>query len=341
MLMKGVREDFEFVSKGRIGFKCRYLRGHYGTGKTLALRWILSEALEKGFVVSNVVLDDKVIRLDDSWSVYRGIMGNMQTKDDNRGPQAVAEILDTWNKKHFKDRWREFSSKKHELTPEAPYLMTALHAYFTRSELRSQVISWMMGDPNIPFSIKKQFDIRGDIGSESAMNYLSALSRLIHQGQYEGLVVLFDEVEAITRLVRIDSRLRGLENMRALDENAKYSFKHSYFVFAGTHDLFEGTNGVPSYPALETRLRSYQTPGGPKSFRDTVIELDSLPGPQRVQVLSNIKGLYESAYKTDTSKKVSKEILERIDQMAAKKGVDVREMIRRFIGLLDLNFAVV
>jgi len=332
-LLKALREDLGFIDTSPIGYKSKYIRGHYGTGKTFALHLILNEALERGFGVSLVVLDNRENRFDWLENVYRSIMTNLQTSSYNSGALAIAEILERWNRIFFKDRWLSVRETKYEIAPVAPYFATVLSVYFKVGSLRSEIISWLMGHPHIPFTTKREFGVRGDIDRNTCMDYLSAFTRVVKDAGYKGLVLLFDEAEAITRLPREKAKLDALENVRILDDNNKFRLKHTYVVFGGTYDFFEGEDGVPSYPALHQRLRTYDQMG--RSYRQPIVDLEPLPENGLVELLRKLRDIYEVAYERTLSSSVTENVLQKIDEIVAQSHLDTREVIRRFVALLD------
>ena len=325
-------EDLEYVKSGSIGYKSRYLRGHYGSGKTFLLHYLLGKALQSNFVTSLVVLDNRENRLDRLENVYRNIMENLESPRLNKGANALAEILGNWNKVHLKDgaRWLTMHDQRFAFAPSAPYFGTVLFQYFSNPAFQSDIISWLMGGQNISFAVKRLFGVRGEIDQDTCMNYLAALTSMITESGYAGLVILIDEAESILKLPRHVGTLNALENIRMLDDNTKYRLKHAYVVFAGTYDFFD--TAIPLYPALNERLKSVVDS---KSYRQPIIDLDTMPSEERVELLRKIESIYLSAYDSFTGSASPQLQAEPYASQHDGQSQDARETIRKFIAHLD------
>ena len=101
-------------------------------------------------------------------------------------------------------------------------------------------MSWLRGDANIPFSVKKKFNIKSEIDKTNALGFLEALSAFIKSAGYSGLVVLIDEVEYVRKLMTQNMRNDAYDYIRLIYDNCSNGqFQSTLFVFAGTPELFE------------------------------------------------------------------------------------------------------
>lgn len=327
-IIKAFKEDIAYFKQDN-SFKTRYLNGEFGSGKTFLLKTLAKKALKENFVVSYVVLDEKNVRLDKLENFYKAIMFNLQIQDFPRGSVTLAEIISKWISNEM-----EFGSTKrsqiHKLTPGNPMLSSILHAYQTKPELHSQILSWLMREKTVPANEKKEFHVKGDIDKTNCLSYLNSVSKLIKQAGFEGLIIVVDEMESITRLSN-NARLAALENVRLIDDNQVMALSNTGIFFAGTSEFFN-EKGVKDYKALESRIKNVS---GFKSHRHTILELEPLEKRYRTKLLSNIKEIYEEAYNTSLPG-VSEKVIEEAERRAADKKLTIRELIKRWVNYFDL-----
>jgi BREX system ATP-binding protein BrxC/D len=334
-LAKATLEDLSHVRNSERGYVIRYLRGPYGAGKSLGFKTIASSALAQGFVVSTVVLDNRATRLDWIEVVYHSLMTHIETRS-NRGAMAVTEILTQWYNRVLKGRLDSMVGRESSLTPAASYLGPILANYFRQPANRSRIISWLMGDQNIPWTVKREFDVKGEIDAVVCMSYLSAFTRLITEAGYPGLVMMLDEVESVLDLPRRDSRQRALENVRKLDENGDYDLRHTYCVLAATADFFENADrGVPTYQALHSRIRNYETLG--RSFRNPIFEVLPLTREDVAEMVLKIRAVYEVAYDVDLRDVLTEEDVQKVVELqtTSPTPLPARELVRHVVHFID------
>ena len=75
--------------------------------------------------------------------------------------------------------------------------------------------AWAGGEPNVAAPIRRYANIRGDIDSTSALDFLRGLLVVLRDCGYPGLLVVLDEIETLQRM-RSDSREKSLNTLRQL-----------------------------------------------------------------------------------------------------------------------------
>jgi len=328
LIIKAIEEDLDYIKQEK-SFKTRYINGEFGSGKSFALKILEKKALDENFITSYVILDEKNNRLDKLENIYRAIMLGLQINNFPKGALSLAEIISNWNKNQF-ELGKIKKSKIHELTPGNPFLSLILHAYQTKPELHPLILSWLMRERTIPANEKKEFHVKGDIDRSNCLSYLYSVTKMIKQAGYEGLIIIFDEVESVTRLQK-NPRLTALENIRLLDDNGVASLSNTGIYYAGTNEFF-GEIGIKSYSALESRIQNIS---GFKSHRHTILNLEPLEKRYRKKLLENIKKAYEEAYGISLPG-VSEKVIDEAENMASKKKLTTRELVKRWVNYFDV-----
>ena len=327
-IINALKEDLDYLKQEK-AFKTRYLKGEFGNGKTFVLKILEKKAHNQNFVVSYVILDEKNNRLDKLENIYKAIMFGLQINNFPKGAMSLAEIISQWNKKEM-ELGKVKKSKIYELTPGNPFLSVILHSYQTKPELRPQILSWLMRERTIPANEKKEFHVKGDIDRSNCLSYLNSVAKMIRQAGYEGLIIIFDEVESITRL-QSNLRLAALENIRLLDDNEVVALSNTGIYYAGTSEFFE-EKGIKSYKALESRI---QNVSGFKSYRLTILNLNPLEKRYRKKLLENIKDVYEKAYGVSLDG-VSDKVIDEAEKRASNKKLTMRDLVKRWVNYFDV-----
>ena len=188
-----------------------------------------------------------------------------------------------------------------------------------------------MREKTIPANEKKEFHVKGDIDRTNCLNYLNAVTKMIRQAGFSGLILIFDEVESITRLQN-NPGLAALENVRLLDDNGVASLSNTGIYFAGTSDFF-GEDGIGKYEALESRIQNIS---GFKSHRHTIQNLEPIERRYRKKLLSNLKEVYEKAYGVSLQG-ISEKVIDEAEDRAYKKNLTIRELVKRWINYFDVS----
>ena len=156
-------------------------------------------------------------------------------------------------------------------------------------------LSWLIGQPNVAASIKREADISGDLDSDGAAGFLRGLLEVLRQTGRKGLVLVLDQVETIQR-VRGDSREKSLNALRQLiDDVHGGRYPGLYVVITGTPAFFDGPQGIRRSKALADRLQT-DCSGDPRFHnpRAPQIWLTAFDQPRLVSVGRRVRDLYVS-----------------------------------------------
>ena len=333
----------------------KFIKGEFGAGKSFFLKVIEDMAFEDNFAVSWITISHN-LPFNKIEVVYRNIAKTLRCKTGT----SLEHVLDKWYTQHYNmashDSDNDF--EKHailrerihdELEDTRQFSSTFATAIENYAKLRSEgdtegasaAVSWIRGDANIPFSVKKKFGVKGEINKETALNFLEALSIFIKSVGYSGLVVLIDEVEYIMHLHTHQIRNTSYNYIRDIYDNCNMGkFQSALFVFAGTPYLFEDSKkGIPSYPALEERIQKVLE-SDYVDMRTPIIYLSDFDRDDLINISQKLLEMHGEVYDWDAQSKVKPIIKNIADELISNAGlsggkVTARKFVRKFITLLD------
>ncbi len=337
----------------------KFLRGGYGCGKTFMARLALLEAQEQGFATSFVVVSDIDLHFHRFDDVYRKVMSELGTGSCPRG--ALGDILDRWigqveeqliNAGQDEDA-PDFDAKVSQRLNDDLLASTGgqvpqdfvrvIQTIFDLKQ-RGQVteagslISWLCGSGNVAASAKKAAQIKGEIGSRDALDYLRGVLEIVKAGGYRGLVIVIDEAETILRM-RKDSRHKSLNGIRQIADAAG-SYPGLLWIFTGTPEFFDTRQGVAWLAPLHDRIR-FLKQGRYASLRQAQLELTPFDAPRLTAVALRLRELYPAQDRHGLDSRVSRAFIERLVRKVSAGfrgdvGVVPRQFLREFVTQMDL-----
>lgn len=329
-IRKILEEDLSFVKRG--GYLTKYFCGPYGAGKSLTLSVVKDKAHEKRFITSFVTLDPRTTVFHKLEIIYQHIFDNLSLKTPQgyvEGGQAVHYILYELGGKLLYGRK---PVSKSIVIPQIPNLLELIEAFFKTPKLQPHIISWLMGKRHIPFTVKRQFNVKGEIDRDTCMSFLSGFCKMAKAIGYSGWVLLVDEAESIMELWTGKARDTAYDNIRNLDEN-RYKMKSFYVVFGGTPEFFsDSEKGIPSFQALNERISHYWSTIR-RSYRSPILMLEVLQRREYFGVLRSVMEIYNESYGTKTY--ISDDLLHKFLTPLLNAKSAPRNVIRKFIAYLD------
>lgn len=337
----------------------KFLRGGYGCGKTFLARLSLLDAHSRNFAGSFVVVSENDLKFHKFDEVYRRIMQDLSTAYCDR--QALSDILDRWISRvedsllntGLDDEDPEFDQRvaarlEADLVGatagKVPQdMVRVLSTIFRLKQERKNheagaLLSWLCGSRNVDAGAKRLANLKGDITSGNAMDYLHGILEIIKAAGYQGLVVVIDEAETILRAHR-DVRQRTLNGIRQIID-ASDRFGGLLWLFTGTPEFFDGPRGVAGLPPLHDRVR-FQNTQGFVNVRQPQLELRPFDAEGLKAVALKLRELYPTQDRGRLERKVSVAVIEGlVKKMTHKFGGDVgvvpRQFLREFVTVLDL-----
>jgi len=352
-----VHRQLEMAASGEGTIK--FLRGGYGCGKTFMARLSVLDAQARGFATSFVVVSDNDLHFHRFDDVYRKVMTELGTASCPRG--ALGDILDRWIGRIEEslvatgedDRSAGFDAKVRQRLDDDLTSLTGgqapqdfVRVIQTIFELKQKgevseagaLISWLCGSGNVAASSKKAANIKGDIGSRDALDYLRGVLEIVKAAGYKGLLIVIDEAETILRM-RSDSRHKSLNGIRQIADAAG-SYHGLFWAFTGTPEFFDTRHGVAGLTPLHDRIR-FLKQGRFASLRQAQLELVPFDSERLRSVALRLRELFPTADRARLDRKVSTEFIDRlVAQVTAgfkgDVGVVPRQFLREFVTQMDL-----
>ncbi len=268
--MAALRENLEHCAKGNGAYK--FIRGPYGSGKTFLASLVGSEAFDRRFLVSKVVVSKNETPLYRPLSVYRRLCQNLlyagqeggmpslihQWLNDLENQVVELEAIDEDSPDFVEAVGRRVETQLAGVAERSGRLAHALRAYH---RLRFQgefapaghVLDWLSGDPHVSAKAKDAAGVRGDLQADDVLPFLRGLLEVI-RFRNRGLVLIIDETETQLRL-RKDLRTNSWEALRswvdALDANLLPGL---LMLVTGTPELFDSAEGIRELKPLHQRI---------------------------------------------------------------------------------------
>ncbi len=336
----------------------KFLRGGYGCGKTFMARLAVLDAQAKGFATSFVVVSDNDLKFHRFDEVYKKVLSELSTSSCPRG--ALGDILDRWIGRVEEalieggadEDADEFGGRVRARLQEDLMARTRGHApqdfvrvIQTIFDLKEEgdvaeagaLISWLGGSDKVAASAKKRAQIKGDIGSGDALEYLRGVLEIVKAAGYTGMVIIIDEAETILRM-RKDSRHKSLNGIRQIADAAG-AYPGLLWVFTGTPEFFDERRGVAGLAPLHDRIR-FLSRGDTASLRQPQLELRPFNAKRLRAVALRLRELFPIADRSLLEERVSDEFIDRLvgEVTAGFKGdvgVVPRQFLREFIEQLD------
>lgn len=357
--LEQIESQLNDVQSGRTDFK--FVIGDYGSGKTFFSTSVRELAFDKNFVVSSVVISQEA-PLHKFEVLYKKIMDGMRV-NDNKNVPAFSFILEEWLLS-VEDKVIEISgldpdedreSFKNEMTKQidlelqvigaiAASFSSAVRSFYNakyegNSALAQAAVAWIKGD-KVPREYKSELRVTGEIVRENAFEFFRALLHMIQTTGYKGLVILFDEVETVQKLMTKQMRDNAYENLRLfIDEADSNGFPYCYFLYTGTTELMESERGIKSLEPLYQRLKIERDEQF-RNLRQPVIFLESFNKEKLFSVAKKIREIHSDVYNWDAQSKVSDTFIENlINEMTSGFGGEIaikpRGFLRTLVDVLD------
>lgn len=282
----------------------KFLLGDYGCGKSLLVHGLKKIALEKDYIVSMMQID-RVFRLNKLDDLYYYIMHHLYVKN-SEGIATFDDIFEIWidNLKNAPDKMQSTQEinkviktiQKYNDTFARALLNYIRHKIKNNEQMVHAISSWLSGEKNIPYDLKKEFHVIGKVNKESVFDFLKAFSKLGELLGYNGLVIIIDELDLIMN-ERSDIRVNAYENLKHLmDLTVSGELVKTLFIFSGDGVILnDEKKGLMTNEALRQRLgesvKSFDD--GFKNLRQSIIYLESIQEKHYIELTEKIIEIYE------------------------------------------------
>ncbi|MGX1932287.1 BREX system ATP-binding protein BrxD [Microbacterium resistens] len=353
--------ELDVTADGGAVFKA--VRGEYGAGKTFFARWLTETAKQRGFATAEVQISETETPLHRLETVYRRITESLAT--EAIGPSVFRDVIDGWFRVLEEDAIAAgadpadpaavatrtdalLEQRLAAVSRTAPAFAAALRGYHGAvragdTPTADGLVAWLGGQPSVAASVRRVAGVRGDIDHFAAFGFLQGLLAVLRDSDYQGLVLVLDEVETLQR-VRSDVREKSLNALRQLlDEIDAGRFPGLYVLITGTPAFYDGTQGVQRLPPLAARIGvdfsgdpRWDNPRAPQvrllGFQqESLIELGqrirdiyATGSPAAERIMTLVPGDYLVAFAAGVA-----------GQLGGRVGIAPRVFLRKLVDLLD------
>jgi hypothetical protein len=315
--------------------RIRFVSGTWGSGKTHFLRLLREAAFDARHLVASVELDKDEAPLNKLERVFYRIAQSitspeMYADNDLDRVDPLGEVL---RRALFVSVDEDPSGSAVVTQPglrhaqEALYGAPNLDADFRRivdgywrtfasdagdavalEERRALALSWFKAEGSLtPY--RAAFSVHKMINRSNARVMLQSLARIARHLDYEGLVLLLDEGELSTSVMRRADVRAAHNNLRHLIDGIQDN--HGLFaVYAATPDFFLNPDyGIVTYGALAQRVG--RPPDGPPAAYERVWNIDGVATSDAdyIQAASKIRSVYLMARPSSADQIASDDIL--------------------------------
>ncbi|HOR21249.1 MAG TPA: ATP-binding protein [Ruminococcus sp.] len=360
--------DVEIISEGGASF--RFIVGKYGSGKSFLLQTIRSHVMDKGFVVVDADLSPER-RLQGTkgqgLATYKELMKNMSTKTRPDGG-ALSLILDRWissvqssvmTEKGVSPEDPGFSAAvDREIASVISSLSEMVHGFdFTRlltmychacnssdDETKAKVIKWFRGEYTTKTEAKNDLGVNIIITDDDWYEYLKLFALFLKMAGYSGMMILIDELVNIYKIPNAITRQYNYEKILTMyNDTLQGKAKYLGIIMGGTPQCIEDTRrGVYSYEALRSRLSESRFGGDEiRDMMAPVIRLTALTYEEMLVLTEKLADIH--AWLFGYTQRITQEemvafLQTEFGRIGADSHITPREVIRDFIGLLDIAF---
>ncbi|MFJ6114567.1 BREX system ATP-binding protein BrxD [Agrococcus sediminis] len=353
-----VDDELDVVASGGAVFKA--VRGEYGAGKTFFSRWLTESAKQRGFATAEVQISETETPLHRLETIYRRVTENLST--EAIGPSAFRDVVDGWFRTLEEDAIASgaddhdvdartdslLAQRLASVSKTAPSFAAALRGYqaaVRAGEVAAAdgLLAWLGGQPSVAASVRRTAGIRGDLDHFAAFGFLQGLLTVLRDSDYQGLVLVLDEVETLQR-VRSGVREKSLNALRQLlDEVDAGRFPGLYVLITGTPAFYDGTQGMQRLPPLAARL-SVDFSGDPRwdNPRAPQVRLLGFQHSGLVELGRRVRDIYSAG--SSAADRIAVELDDaRLEdfatavagQLGGKAGIAPRVFLRKLVDVLD------
>ena len=338
----------------------KFLRGGYGCGKTFMSNLATLDAKRANFVTSFVVVSDNDLHFHKFDELYRKVVSGLSPGACPQG--ALGDIVDRWIGSLEESLIKHFGVSEDDPAFDQKVLLKldeqlaaltggrapadmvrVIRELFLQKQAgnlpnAAGLLSWLSGSQNVSSSIKKLAGIKGDIGSDVAMDYLRGVLEICKSAGYAGLMIVIDEAETILRM-KGDVRGKSLNGIRQIVD-ASGSFPGLLWLFTGTPLFFDDRRGVKGLEPLHDRIR-FQKFGEVASLKQPQLELKTFDRERLIGVALRLRSLHPDAPPEVMEQRMPKDFVERLvdkvnEGFHGNVGVVPRQFLRNLVNIMDI-----
>ncbi|MCE7946555.1 MAG: hypothetical protein DYG88_03900 [Chloroflexi bacterium CFX4] len=298
--------------------------GDYGSGKSHFLYCVRERAWARRFAVSKVDLSPQECPYDDQKKVYSAVAKALIWHDadtsDSEMIRGLAPFLDRLLQSIVEPLGAALGTTEAAELDEVQalqrsfnntpidnisyryaishYLSAALYGNAAQKDLLAR---WLHGEDLSTADMRelKTLGVTQKMTRTNAFQMLRSLSQTVRALGFNGLCLLFDEVDRLMSLTR-RAMTAITDNLREVIDRTREDLPGTLFIYAVLPQFVSDI--VPSYPALQQRLqvqmRRYFSLTNPFSPQINLDHLDLPEDELLVKIAERLRGIFETAYNT-------------------------------------------
>lgn len=367
--IKALLKDIEIIQEG--GSTFRFLTGDYGSGKTFLLQTIKEHVMAKGFVVADADLSPERSLVGTGnkkkgLATYRELMKNLSIKTSPEGG-ALALILDNWIDSMWMEAAKSISGGVSGLNLEKMVtdsiltiimdMQVMVHGYDFSNvliiywkahkagdiETKAKALRWLRGEYQLKRDAKEDLGINNIINDGDWFDYIKIWSEFFKKINYNGFLIMIDEMINIYRYRNSATRYNNYETMLMMYNDALQGKAKSLgIIMGGTPKALEDpVKGVFSYEALKSRLSAGRFTGHESvNLMAPIIKIQPLTKSELVILMEKIRDIHADLYGYQ-SRVTTENIVYLINHIYSEipiNEITPRYIIRDFISILNVLY---
>ena len=367
--IKALLKDIEIIQEG--GSTFRFLTGDYGSGKTFLLQTIKEHVMAKGFVVADADLSPERSLVGTGnkkkgLATYRELMKNLSIKTSPEGG-ALALILDNWIDSMWMEAAKSISGGVSGLNLEKMVtdsiltiimdMQVMVHGYDFSNvliiywkahkagdiETKAKALRWLRGEYQLKRDAKEDLGINNIINDGDWFDYIKIWSEFFKKINYNGFLIMIDEMINIYRYRNSATRYNNYETMLMMYNDALQGKAKSLgIIMGGTPKALEDpVKGVFSYEALKSRLSAGRFTGHESvNLMAPIIRIQPLTKSELVILMEKIRDIHADLYGYQ-SRVTTENIVYLINHIYSEipiNEITPRYIIRDFISILNVLY---
>ena len=360
--------DVDIIADGGAAF--RFIVGKYGSGKSFLLQTIRAYVMDRNFVVVDADLSPER-RLQGNkgqgLATYKELVRNMSTKTRPEGG-ALTLILDRWIsgiqsetaaaygiaadspefEKAVEKRIFEVINALSEMVHGFDFskLLTMYYRAVVKGDdsTKAKVVKWFRGEYTTKTEAKNELGVNIIISDDDWYEYIKLFAAFLKRAGYNGLLVLVDELVNIYKIPNSITRQNNYEKILTMyNDTLQGKASHIGIIMGGTPQCIEDTRrGIYSYEALRSRLADSRFSSG--EFTDMmapVIHLVPLTYEEMLVLTEKLADIHSQLFDYDqiiTQEEMVAFIKAEFSRIGSDTHITPREVIRAFIGVLDISY---
>lgn len=339
-VVKNFSKGLRALEKGKSAHLC--ICGSYGQGKSHNLNYLYRQALSQGYAVSFVQLDLREIPFHQFPIVYQSLMEKLSLPNgqtfvqawETLAPANASELLSSMPHR-FQMILKAMVSKNEMVNKKRG---TKKNTPLRPTETSDLLEKALMGR-NIPLSNLKQILKSREIegykkesltckGNHPYVQMIQSLSRLLKEMGHKGLILFFDEAEAIAQ---------GRSGSRAKSYDILHQFFHNqepiYPILAFTESFFDKVNQEDYEDEKQTFPLNYA-----EAWKNlNIVRLEESSSKEWDILQNRLIQLYAEAYQIDLSHRMV-QIKEKLQYLLDKiKAQETRFKLKALVNQLDIE----